>query len=163
MWDLGVERALHKFLEDPDVRALVKAKNHRTVDDSSTFYGSDQFKKLDADCAGALTNDDMLTILISIGGDGVQLLNWGKRTATVIAIKCEDLPPHLVQSAKAVTPIMIIEGPQEPGNLNHILMKTIDFLVLHAPSTDGEGESITDLVLPQLADFSDSRGRELPF
>lgn len=142
MWDFGIERALASLLEDADIRALVKNQEHRTTDEPSTFYGSPHFRQLDADCAGALTNRCVRTILLSLGGDGVQLLNWGKRTATVIAAKCEDMPQHLVQTGRAVTPLLIIEGPDEPSHLNHILMRTVDFLVRHAPSSDGTGELV---------------------
>jgi hypothetical protein len=94
---------------------------------------------LDADCAGALTNSDILTVLLTLGGDGVQLVNWGSRTATVIGLKCEDLPPDLVQKGLAVKPLLVIEGPQEPSVLNHALQAAADFFTEHAPSSDGSG------------------------
>lgn len=143
MWDLGIKRVVQNFLEDPEIRALVKLKEHRTTGDAQTFYGSQHFKDLDEDCAGALTSDAVSSMLISIGGDGVQLLNWGTRTATVIAVKLEDLPTHMVQTGRAVAPLIIIEGPDEPSNLNHILRQTVDDLLWHAPSYDGEGVSYT--------------------
>lgn len=139
MWDLGIERAITSFLEDENVRSMVKSKAHRTTDDGATFYGSTHFKQLDQDCAGALTKEGVNTLLLSAGGDGVQLLNWGKRTATVIAVKNEDLPIHMIQSGRAVCPILVIEGPDEPSILNHILRRTVDFLVQHAPSSNGAG------------------------
>lgn len=147
MWDLGIERAMGQFLEDPEIRKCLKDKLHRTTDDPGTFYGSPAYKDLDEDCAGALTMHHVLTMLISIGGDGVQLLNWGKRTATVIALKCEDLPIHLVQTARAVAPLIIIEGPTEPGNLNSILQRTVDFLCEHAPSRTTEGKQPNAIVI----------------
>lgn len=142
MWDLGIERAMKKFLEDPEIRQCIKEKLHRTVNDPSSFYGSPAFKDLNDDCAGALMMANVLTMLISIGGDGVQLLNWGTRTATVISMKCEDLPMHLVQTGRAVTPIIIIEGPTEPATLDHILRGTADFLGAHAPSHTPNGERL---------------------
>lgn len=142
MWDLGIESAMAKFLEDPEIRQCIKDKLHRTTADPQTYYGSQAFKNLNDDCAGALMMHNVLTMLISIGGDGVQLLNWGKRTATVIAVKCEDLPMHIVQTARAVAPLIIIEGPTEPGTLDHILKHTVDFLCDHAPSrTTGSASS----------------------
>lgn len=78
-------------------------------------------------------------MLVSLGGDGVQLLNWGSRTATVIALKCEDLPPHLIQTGRAVSPLIVIEGPSEPSTLNHVLQNTAAFLEQHAPSSNGLG------------------------
>jgi hypothetical protein len=92
---------------------------------------------LDADCAGALSNSAILTILLTLGGDGVQLVNWGSRTATVIGVKCEDLPPDLVQKGLAVKQLLVIEGPQELSVLNHALQAVADFLKQHAPSSDG--------------------------
>lgn len=138
LWDLGIGRAAAKFLEDPELHSAIKAKAHRTTENPATFYGSQQYKDLDKDCAGALTAADVNTLMISVGGDGVQLLNWGSRVATVLAVKCEDLPAHLVQTGRAVAPLIIIEGPAEPSNLNHILRRTVDFLVMHAPSGGGE-------------------------
>jgi hypothetical protein len=97
------------------------------------------FQLLDADCAGALTREEVPTVLLSLGGDGVQLLNWGSWTATVVGIKCEDLPPELVQKGMAVEPLLVIEGHQEPSVLNHALKGAAQFLLSHAPSTTGGG------------------------
>lgn len=138
---MGIHNALAKFLEDPEIRNHIKSRAHRTTDDPSTFFGSQHFKDLDEDCCGILTQADAAahTILVGLGGDGVQLLNWGARTATVIALKCEDLPPHLIQTGRAASPLLIIEGPSEPSNLNHVLQHTVGFLVQHAPPSPGEG------------------------
>lgn len=140
-WDLGIHNAIAKFLEDPEIREHIKSRAHRTTDDPASFFGSPHFKELNEDCAGILTQVDAAanTMLVSLGGDGVQLLNWGARTATVIALKCEDLPPHLSQTGRAVSPLIIIEGPTEPSNLNHVLKNTASFLVQHAPSVNGRG------------------------
>lgn len=140
-WDLGIHNALAKFLEDPEIREHIKSRAHRTTDDHCTYFGSPSFATLNSDCAGILTQVDAPanTMLVSLGGDGVQLLNWGARTATVIALKCEDLPPHLIQTGRAVSPLIIIEGPSEPSTLNHVLQNTASFLVDHAPSSAGQG------------------------
>ena len=139
MWDFGLEQAITKFLDDPVLRENMKNKEHRTIDDPASFYGSPQFQQLDQDCAGALTSNNVLTMLIGIGGDGVQLLNWGNRTATVVALKCEDQPPHIVQTGRAVAPLFVIEGPTEPSELNHVFRSTVDKLIQYAPSSDGTG------------------------
>lgn len=146
-WDLGIENAISKFLEDPEIRAHVKSRAHRSTHDPSSFYGSQNFQDLDTDCAGILTQENPTanTMLISLGGDGVQLLNWGARTATVIALKCEDLPPHLIQTARAVSPLIIIEGPSEPSILDHVLRKTVTFLHNHAPSTSGHSAHLLSI------------------
>jgi hypothetical protein len=107
--------------------------------DRATFWGSDAFKQLDTDCAHALSSKGTKSVVLSIGGDGVQLLNWGSRTATVVGLKCEDLPPHLALKGKAVRPLLVMEGPQEPSVLNHALQPAADFFVKHAPSHTGTG------------------------
>jgi hypothetical protein len=138
-WYFGVDQCLRRLLADPVTGPHILSKTARTPDDPSTFHGSEAFRLLDADCAGALTRRDIHTVLLSIGGDGVQLLNWGCRTATVIGMKCEDLPPELVQKGVAIKPLMVIEGPQEPSVLNHALQGAASFFVEHAPSTNGKG------------------------
>jgi hypothetical protein len=138
-WYFGVQRCLRRLLSDPDNLEDVCNRSARTTNDSATFYGSPQYKQLNIDCGGALDNKKYLTLLLSLGGDGVQLLNWGCRTATVIGLKCEDLCPERVQSGRAVVPLMVIEGPQEPSVLNHALAKAAAFFLQHCPSSDGKG------------------------
>lgn len=139
MWYLGPEAAIRKFLSDPVIREHLENQEHRTTEDEESFWGSKAFQELNAACGGVLTQKAIKSIIISIGGDGVQLLNWGSRTATVIAIKCEDLPPHLVQTGHAVAPLLIIEGPHEPQNLNPVLGQTVDFLLKHSPVPAPDG------------------------
>jgi hypothetical protein len=130
---------LQRLLADPVTGSHILSRSAQTTDDPSTFHGSEAFKQLDADCAGALTREDIHSVLLSIGGDGVQLLNWGCRTATVIGLKCEGLPPALVQKGIAIKPLVVIEGPQEPSVLNHVLQGAASFFLEHAPSTNGKG------------------------
>lgn len=78
-------------------------------------------------------NGNAFTLMLSLGGDGVQLLNLGSRTATVIGLKCEDLRRDLVQKAFAVVLIMVIEGRQEPSILKHALGRLAAVSVEHAP------------------------------
>jgi hypothetical protein len=114
-------------------------KKTRTTADQATFWGSDAYRQLDADCGHSLSKDGVHSIILTIGGDGVQLLNWGSRTATVVGIKCEDLPSHLVQKGKAVKPLLVMEGPQEPSILNHAMVGVAEFFVKHVPSSNGTG------------------------
>jgi hypothetical protein len=79
-------------LASPVTGPHIVGKTARVTTDPASYFASDAFRQLDADCAGALTREDVHTVLLSLGGDGVQLLNWGSRTATVAGIKCEDLP-----------------------------------------------------------------------
>jgi hypothetical protein len=139
MWLVGMERVDQKFLGNPVIRNNARSRAHRTIEDQPNFWGSPQFWQLDANCAGALTCPGINTLLLSVGGDGVQLLNWGSRTATVFAAKCEDLPGHLVQKGLAATPLMVVEGVQEPSILNHLLEGVTDFFCKHAPSSNGTG------------------------
>jgi hypothetical protein len=138
-WSFGIDQCVRRLLADPATAPHILSKRARTTSDAASFYGSEAFQLLDADCAGALTREEVPTVLLSLGGDGVQLLNWGSRTATVVGIKCEDLPPELVQKGMAVKPLLVIEGHQEPSVLNHALKGAAQFLLSHAPSTTGEG------------------------
>jgi hypothetical protein len=126
-------------MADPLTARSILARSARSTPDVGSFFNSEAYKTLDADCAGALSNSAILTILLTLGGDGVQLVNWGSRTATVIGVKCEDLPPDLVQKGLAVKPLLVIEGPQEPSVLNHALQAVADFFKQHAPSSNGSG------------------------
>ena len=96
---------------------------HRTVNDPESFWGSPAFKELNESVGGALTDSPAGTvcIIMSAGIDGVQLLTFGKRTATVLGSKVEDLPPALVQTALAVLPSLIVEGRHEPKDMVDIL------------------------------------------
>jgi hypothetical protein len=140
-WCFGVEHCLRRLLSNPDNLADVQARAARTEKEPGTFYSSPQYRQLDKDCAGALSDPNVLTVLLSFGGDGVQMSNWGCRTATVIGLKCEDLRPERVQTGQAVAPLMVIEGEKEPAVLNHLLKDTADFFLKHCPrpSSDGEG------------------------
>lgn len=132
-----MDSALKHFLSDPDLRRHIISKEHRDVDNPDSYYGSQAFKDLDAALGGALTSTDpdMKVVEVSIGGDGVQLLNWGTRTATLIVLKCESLPTSLVQTGVACVPLLVIEGKHEPKVLQHVLKPIVDFLCDHAPVT----------------------------
>ena len=128
---------IRRLLSDPQVRAHYLSRAHRSTDDDGTFWGSRQFKQLDKDCAGVFQYAGMDAVLLSIGGDGVNIVNRGSRTATVIALKLEDLPDYLVQKGAAVAPLFVIEGPQEPANLKYVYQRAVKFFCEHAPSTNG--------------------------
>jgi hypothetical protein len=140
-WYFGVEQCLDRLMADPVTAKHILARSARTTTDVGSFFLSKAYRLLDGDCAGALSNSNVITVLLTLGGDGVQLVNWGSRTATVIGLKCEDLPPDLVQRGQAVKPLLVIEGPQEPSVLNHALQPVAEFLHQHAPSQDGIGIS----------------------
>ena len=142
LWDFGAEQVVRRVLAEPSVRAHFLSKSHRTRLDESTFWGSPQFAQLNKDCARVFDSSSLDAVVFSIGGDGVNIQNWGSRTATVIALKLEDLPEHLVQKGLAVAPLFIIEGPQEPSNLRHVYERVVPFLCKHAPSSDNKGASI---------------------
>lgn len=140
MWYFDVESSLRRLLSDPEVRRHILARTARRTEDPTSFFASEAYRLLDEDCAKILSDEQVLSIVLSLGGDGVQLLNWGTRTATVIGLKCEDLPPHLVQTGRAVLPLVVVEGPKEPAVLKHILAPAAKFFAKHAPSSDGKGE-----------------------
>jgi hypothetical protein len=142
MWCFGVGEALQRLVANPEVLHHLKARTARTDKELGTFFNSPQYRQLNWDTGGALDNHELITVLLSIGGDGVQLLNWGNRTATVIGLKCEDLPPNLVQKGLAVMPLIVVEGVQEPAVLNHVLEPVADFFVKHAPFRNEKGGTL---------------------
>jgi hypothetical protein len=129
---LWAGNAIRPFFGHPKLAPHLINQLHRTTDDPQTFCGSPAFKQLDQDLDGALANSDILTVLVSLGMDGVQILNWGSRTLTVIGIKCEDLPPHLVQSNLAICPTIVIEGKHEPHMLGDVLKLLVKFFLKHS-------------------------------
>jgi hypothetical protein len=139
LWSFNPEDTLRRLLANPQVRAHVLSPSHRTTADASTFWGSPQFKQLNQDCAGVFDDPRLTAVLLSIGGDGVNIVNWGSRTATIIALKLEDLPEHLVQKGLAVAPLIVIEGPQEPSNLDFVYDLVVPFFSKHAPSKNHRG------------------------
>jgi hypothetical protein len=139
LWTFGVEATIRRLLADPEIRSFFLSKAHRTTGDSATFWGSPQFAQLNKDCAGVFDSLVRHAVLFSIGGDGVNIVNWGSRTATVIALKLEDLPDHLVQKGLAVAPLFVIEGPQEPSNLEHVYALAVPYFKEHAPSPNHRG------------------------
>ena len=78
----------------------------------------------------------------------MDLLNWGKRTATVIGLKLEDLPPHLVQTGEAVAPLIVIEGPNEPANMQYVNDLVVEFFLDYVPSQDRTGAMCHHYLMP---------------
>lgn len=124
-----------RMFADPVLAPHLLDPKHRTVSDDQTFWGSPEFRELDEHLGNVLTRqegqDGIMHVLVSLGMDGVQLLNWGSRTATVAGIKVEDLPAHLSQTKAAVFPVMVIEGVQEPHNIQPALQLIVDFFHDH--------------------------------
>lgn len=137
VWNFGVGEALQFLLSKPVLRKHILAKEHRTMDDPGTFWGSQQLKQLNEACGGVFTDESRHAVLLSLGGDGVDIVNWGKRTCTLIGLKLEDLPAEWVQKGEAVAPLFVVEGPNEPLNLKPLSNLVVDFFTKHAPSSDG--------------------------
>lgn len=140
-----MEETLRKYFANRKLQleTYLRANGGREAPNTGSFFASPAFHQLNADCAGLLTDKERaqrgeLALLLSVGVDGVQLLNWGARTATVVGLKLEEGPEDQVQKAAAVAPLLVIEGPQEPSKLAPALDKVTDFFVKHAPSTNGK-------------------------
>lgn len=124
-WYIPVEEIVQQWCSNPIFGQHILEQKHRTIDDSETFFGSPAYRQLDCDLGGALSNPNMRTLLLAGGLDGVQLLTFGKRTATIYGIKLVELPPELVQTADAVKVCIIVEGRHEPHRLNSIFRRFI--------------------------------------
>lgn len=127
--------AVKDMFKDPKFRDLYQAG--RQYDDASSYFSSAAFKAFDAAAGGKVGPDrpDPFppTCMIQLGGDGVSLLNFGQRTATVIGVRCEELPGEVSQSQLAWRPFIVIEGPKEPSRLHDILAHTVRELREHGP------------------------------
>lgn len=112
-------------------------QHDRPYDDPTSYFASAAFKAYDTAANGRVGKDRPAavapTCMLQLGGDGVSLLNFGQRTATVIGIRCEELRGEFSQSHLAWRPIIIIEGPQETAVLHNILEATVNKLRMHAP------------------------------
>jgi hypothetical protein len=58
---------------DPEAAQHIPQKRARTAADSESFFGSEAYRMLDADCAGALSSSQHSTVLLWLGGDGAGL------------------------------------------------------------------------------------------
>lgn len=136
LWFFSPELFLRRLFGNPDLSQHLFWQRHRSVNDDQTYWGSPAFKLLDQDVDGALTQPrNFKTILLGIGADGVQLLNWGTRTATLIGLRCEDLPGHLRAKKVATFPVIIIEGKSEPHVLTHALRLVVSWFRTYSGAT----------------------------
>ena len=122
-WYFPLAEILQRLFANPTLAPHMVNQQHRTVGDPESFWGSPAFKGLCEDAGQVMAHpgDDAVCLLMSGGIDGVQLLTFGKRTATVLPLRVEDLPGHLVAKDIAVVTSMIIEGKHEPHELNDAL------------------------------------------
>lgn len=138
MWYFGMDVTLKGILADWDLaRHIVQPRLYLTRDDKATFFGSPAFAQLEADLGGLFEGADGgdtpaaqlgdTPVLFSIGIDAVQLLNWGSRSVTVVALRLVSLPASLARTARAVLTVMVIEGRHEPHRLEPVLKPLIDF------------------------------------
>jgi hypothetical protein len=86
-------------------------------------------------CLGNIFDNDcpIPSILFEIGGDGVQIHTFGKRTVCVIGIRCLDLPQHLAHTAHVYQAVFIIEGKKEKKALSGVLEIITNEVMQHYP------------------------------
>lgn len=109
----------------------------RRYHDAASYFCSDAFREYDR-ASGFRVGQQRPqgfppTCMIQVGGDGVSLLNFGQRTATIIGVRCEELPPESGSTMMAWRPVIIIEGPLETTVLHEILHDMVQLLCQHAP------------------------------
>lgn len=130
-------QSVKDMFADPKFRLLYDNGRCRKYDDNTTYFGSEAFRRYDGKALGRVgpgrPQGVLPTIMLQVGGDGVSLLNFGNRTATVIGIRCEELPPEASQSNLAWRPVIVVEGPKETTALNGIMANTIRQLQEHGP------------------------------
>lgn len=134
-WDFGILPVIKDMFKDPAFRA--RYKQPRAYDDPTCYFACEAFKAYDAAADGKVGRnrppDFPCTCMFQLGGDGVSLLNFGQRSATVIGVRCEELSGDVSQTRLAWYPVIIIEGPKDPTNLQYILEDTVKQLCRHAP------------------------------
>lgn len=143
-------QAVRDMFADPTFRSLYEKGRNYT--DPASYFASNAFRAFDGDCHGRVGPDRPInvhrTVMLQFGGDGVSLLNFGQRTATVIGVRCEELPPEFGHSRLAWRPVIVVEGPKEPSNLSGIMARTIQALQAHGPvSMGGAALSVHVLML----------------
>ena len=134
-WDFGIAESVKMCFQDDSFRnAHGRGRNHS---DPSSYFASKAFLALDEKCGWKLgrwrPGDCTASSLWQIGADGVRLITFDQRTATVYAIRCEELPANMGCIRAAWQPFLIVEGPKESTNVTHILSSTIKTLCKHAP------------------------------
>ena len=134
-WDFGIVEVVKDMFKSSKFRE--QYQHARPYDDPTSYFASAAFKAYVAAANGRVGRDrpaDVCpTCMLQLGGDGVSLLNFGQRTATVIGVRCEELRGEFSQSNLSWRPIIIIEGPQETKVLHRILEATVNKLRMHAP------------------------------
>ena len=123
------------MFQNPAFRRWYQAD--RPYTDPTSFFASQAFKAYDEATGGRVgpgrPANVAPTVMLQLGGDGVSLLNFGQRTATVIGVRCEELPGEVSQSHMAWRPVIVIEGPKEVTVLHNILANMVSQLQKHAP------------------------------
>jgi hypothetical protein len=129
-WKLGVVDTVRRLFAEPVFANHVGTA--RSGPTSPFSYpavrrlGNSLGKCLEPDCS-------IPTILFEIGGDGVQIHTFGKRTVCVIGIRCLDLPQHLAHTAYAYQAVFIIEGNKEKKALSGVLEIITNEVMQHYP------------------------------
>ena len=123
------------MFQNPKFRQMYRTG--RRYDDPTTYFGSPAFQAYHAAMNEQVgqnrSNNVAPTCMFQLGGDGVSLLHFGQRTATVIGVRCEELPGEVSQSHLAWRPIIVIEGPKETTVMHKILAATVRQLQKHEP------------------------------
>lgn len=134
-WDFGIVDVVKDMFKSPRFRELYH--EGRNYDDPASYFASRAFKEYDKAAngvVGAARPDHVKpTVMLQLGGDGVSLLNFGQRTATVIGVRCEELTGEASHSHLAWRPVIVIEGPKETTVLHNIMASTVNMLRRHAP------------------------------
>ena len=134
-WDSGIVEVIKDMFKGSKFRD----QYHQPCkyEDPTSYFAKAAFRAYDSTANGRVSKDKpdhvFPSCMLQLGGDGVSLLNFGQRTATVIGVRCEELCGEFSQSNLAWRPVIIIEGPKETMVLHNIMKATIDKLRRHAP------------------------------
>lgn len=148
-WDFGILPVIQDMFKDPAFRAGYKQP--RAYDDRTSYFACEAFKEYDAAANGKAgmhrPPNSPPTCMFQLGGDGVSLLNFGQRSATVIGVRCEEMPGDVSQTRLSWRPVIIIEGPRETTNLQYIMEDTVKQLCMHAPMANAGTTVFPDVVI----------------
>lgn len=123
MWPL--QDILDSLFDEPDFRAnLGKGR-----EGPAALFSTPAMKKQLEILMNLNSEEHFVIITFELGGDGVNILNFGSRTVSIIAVRCLDLPGSMSHSKASYRPIAIIEGRPEKTALDAIVdMIAEDFL-----------------------------------
>lgn len=135
LYDFGVLNVIRCMHQDSDFREAVQAAFPPQQHHQEDLFSSSYFQSIDELTGHVWSNrlDSLGAGMYSVGVDGGQLFKIKQHGTWVIGIRRLDVGPHWRGKACTWAPIMIIEGPKKPTDLQSILEPMVNAFLLHSP------------------------------